>query len=99
MKTILSLAIIALMSVSNVWANCPYPEAQFIGAVTSSNQVQAGCLVELNYSYYATSGVCPLYLSEAQENGVLLEGQSCPSLGSTLSGVLVTNEQGQVVQE
>lgn len=98
MKIAASLTLLLSLTISSAIA-CPNPSAQFIGTVESTQEVAQGCLVDVAFTRYDISQVCPLFAAEARESGVLLINQSCPAQDATISGYLLQDESGQVYRD
>jgi len=69
---------------------CPQYEAQVIGKVSGVKHFQNKCKVYANFSDYQVHGLCPLYESEVETEGILLEDEDCDrTSGDPISGYLV----------
>lgn len=97
MKNILGL--FALVLVTSITSQaCQQYEAQIIGKVVKSEQVSAdSCKVQIAYSSFNSSILCPLDISDVETKDVLTS-QCDAQAGSTISGILV-DDGAQLILE
>jgi ethanolamine utilization protein EutQ (cupin superfamily) len=97
MKKIVGLFALVLATSITSQA-CQQYEAQFIGKVVKSEKISAkSCLVEISYSSFNSSIMCPLDISEVDSKEVLTT-QCDKQPDDTISGILV-NDGGQLYIE
>lgn len=88
MKKIVGLFALVLATSITSQA-CQQYEAQFIGKVVKIEKASAGsCTVEINYSSFNSSIMCPLDISEVNNKDVVTT-QCDKKAGETISGILV----------
>ena len=88
MKKILGLFALVLATSITSHA-CQQYEAQFIGKVVKSEKVSADtCKVEISYSSFNSSIMCPLDISDVDSKEVLTS-QCDKKANDTISGILV----------
>jgi hypothetical protein len=88
MKKIVGLLTVILM-ISATSQACQQHEAQFIGQVVKIKKVTADtCRVEINYSSFISSIMCPLDISSVESKSVLTT-ECNKKVGQTISGILV----------
>lgn len=72
-------------------------EAQFIGLITQAIAGNQNCRLYLQLRYYRPSQVCPLYVHEIKQEGIVVPWQNCHQyVGMEVSGV-VARINGQLV--
>lgn len=88
MKKIVGLFIFVLATVVTTQA-CQQYEAQFIGKLVKTEKVTSNtCKVQISYSSFNSSIICPLDISDVESKEVLTT-QCDKKAGETISGVLV----------
>lgn len=88
MKKIVGLLALVLATSITSQA-CQQYEAQFIGKVVKSEKVSADtCAVQISYSSFNSSIMCPLDISEVEDKKVLTS-QCDKKTGETISGIIV----------
>lgn len=90
----------ALIVTQSALANACIGEAQFIARVAQvSPASQAGCLVQISaVKMYNENQTCPLDIDEAMNRPIAVKSCSYKA-GDEISGIIVVNENGDLVLE
>lgn len=71
------------------YSTCPLGlEAQVIGHLTAKTQVGQDCLGQVSFSYFNSSIVCPLDISDVAGKNIQLKDCSA-QVGDSVSGILI----------
>ncbi len=104
MKLSLSISALVLFFSVNAFA-CPLFEAQFIGKVTSVRVVKIDqgtrdCYLKVQFSMFNPHVFCPIDQISAEQNEILdYDCRTSSEVGSTISGILLEGEEGQLILE
>ncbi len=94
-KVVCALALVLSASVYS--QACTQVEAQFIGTVKKVIKTQNTCAVQVQFSSYDSSAVCPLEIEEVTGQD-LLTSRCDINVGDAISGVIVDDGQKTYIE-
>jgi hypothetical protein len=92
------ICVLSVVLSSSIYSHaCTQVEAQFIGTVKKVTKTQAACSVQVQFSSYDSSAVCPLEIEEVLDQDVLTSRCDL-NVGDAVSGILVNNGQKTYIE-